>query len=138
LPHNGVFVVPPGVRHAILTCALAEHPRECCGLLLGTSGRAFAAWPARNLAETPTTRYRVDPAEHFAALRYARARGLDVVGAYHSHPRTGAVPSERDLTEALSDFVYVIVGPLSDGRPAPVSAWWLAEGNFVEIRLVPE
>ncbi len=137
----------------MVTCAVAERPCECCGLIVGTAGRAHAVWPARNVAEPPTARYRVDPADHFAALRYARARGLDVIGAYHSHPRTAAVPSERDRHESLTDFVYVIVGPLPSGdaservHPAapvqrvpsvPLTAWWLVDGNFVEIRLVPE
>ncbi len=130
--------MPPGVRDAILTCAVAGSPSECCGLLIGLAGRALAAWPARNVGKPPTTRYQIDPADHFAARHQARARGLHVVGGFHSHPGTSAVPSDIDRREALADFLYVIVGPLHGVPPAPMSGWRLINGNFVEIRLVPE
>jgi proteasome lid subunit RPN8/RPN11 len=65
---------------------------------------------ARNLEESPT-RYLIDPAEHFAAIREARASGLRVMGAYHSHPSSAPEPSETDIAEATGgpDFCYLIV-----------------------------
>lgn len=124
------------MREAILAHARAALPDECCGLLVGTAARISRAWPARNAAEQPDTHYRIDPADHFAALRQARTEGADVVGAYHSHPRSAAQPSERDVAEAFPDFIHVLVGPVAEA--AEVRAWRLVGGNFMEIRLVPE
>ena len=65
---------------------------------------------ARNLA-TDQNRFLIDPKDHFDARREARARGLDVVGFYHSHPGSAPLPSPTDLAEATyPDHLYLIVG----------------------------
>ncbi|MPZ18591.1 MAG: hypothetical protein GEV06_11860 [Luteitalea sp.] len=108
--------------------ARAEWPNECCGLILGTDERIDEAVPARNL-QASSSRFLVDPADHLAAVRRARATGRRVVGAYHSHPNTPPVPSPRDLEEAsYTEFVYLICGPVwqHDQGPIAVRAWRLA------------
>jgi proteasome lid subunit RPN8/RPN11 len=82
------------------------------------------------VAEDRQRRYRIDPADHFAAIRQARATAAEIVGVYHSHPHSAPVPSETDRTEAFESFLFVIVGP-SDTR-----AWRLVAGNFTEVPLV--
>jgi proteasome lid subunit RPN8/RPN11 len=82
------------------------------------------------VADDRQRRYRIDPSDHFAAIRQARATGADVVGAYHSHPASQPVPSETDRAEAFESFLFVIVGP-SNTR-----AWRLLAGNFAEVPLV--
>jgi len=89
---------------------------------------------ARNSAASPLSRYTINPEDHFAAIRAARAAGLEVVGAYHSHPASEAVPSATDRAEAFPHFLFVIV---SLAAPAPaVRGWTLVEGNFASVRLV--
>jgi proteasome lid subunit RPN8/RPN11 len=105
-------------------------PEECCGLLLGTADAIDASVRARNLADDRQRRYRIDPRDHFSAIRKARLLGLEVVGAYHSHPASSAIPSDTDRAEAFDAFVFVIVGP-SETR-----AWRLSSGNFTEVPLV--
>lgn len=112
--------------------AVADAPREACGLLLGLDRDVHHVVPARNVDPSPT-RYTVAPEDHFAAIRTARCLGLVVLGAYHSHPAGAPRPSPSDVAEAASDFAYVIVG-LS---PSPaVTAWCLDDGNFVPLSLV--
>jgi proteasome lid subunit RPN8/RPN11 len=113
--------------------AEAAAPEECCGLLLGTTDLIAVALPARNDAAEPLRRYEINPADHFAAIRQARKLRLDVIGAYHSHPRSEPVPSPTDLNQAFAAFIFVILGP-SDGPR--VRAWRLDEGNFAEVPLV--
>src|SRR5690606_29069832 len=86
-------------RAAIIAHAGREAPRECCGLLIGREGLVENAWPAANLREGEVA-FLVSPEDHFAAIRHARATGRLVIGAYHSHPRSPAVPSATDLEEA--------------------------------------
>ena len=96
---------------AVVAHALAARPDECCGMLVGSSNRIDEAWRARNISDRPATRFLIDPADHFAALKDARRRGLDVVGFYHSHPRSSAEPSATDLSEAsYPDHLFLIVG----------------------------
>jgi len=119
---------------AIVAHALAERPRECCGILLGAGEEIVEAIATVNLA-TSGGRYFIDPKGHIDARRDARQRGLDVVGFYHSHPHSPAAPSARDLAEATyPGHLYLIVS-LSNARPA-VSAYWFTKGNFLEVPLV--
>jgi proteasome lid subunit RPN8/RPN11 len=105
-------------------------PEECCGLLVGSADAVDASVRARNLANDRERRYRIDPRDHFSAIRHARTLGLEVVGAYHSHPESPAIPSETDRAEAFEAFVFVIVGP------SATRAWRLSSGNFTEVPLV--
>jgi proteasome lid subunit RPN8/RPN11 len=117
------------VIDAIIDHARRDAPLECCGLLAARGGVIDAAIPARNLEASPV-KFRIDPADHFAALKRTRAEGCEILGAYHSHPRSPAVPSATDLAEAhYEDFLYVIVS-LAAGQP-DVRAYRLDGGRFV-------
>lgn len=135
----GGFVRVRGeVRAAILDHARRALPDECCGLLIGAAGpgetRVTLAWPARNLRRSPT-RYLVDPADHFAAIRAARRCGLAVVGAYHSHPASAPLPSATDTREADdTELLYVIASPVQ----AAVRAYRLVDGRLRRAEMRPD
>jgi proteasome lid subunit RPN8/RPN11 len=59
----------------LLAHARAEAPRECCGLLIGKGESVVRSLRARNL-DAKATRYLIDPEDHFAAIRSARAERL--------------------------------------------------------------
>lgn len=119
----------------ILAHARATAPEECCGLLVGRGDRVERAAPTRNLRAS-RDRYLVDPVEHFAVRRAARAEGLTVVGAYHSHPGGPLRPSAVDLAEAFEiGFVYVIAGPDPAGRWGRLAAFRFAGEGFAELGL---
>jgi len=90
---------------------------------------------SRNLADQPATRFLIDPADHFAALRTARERGLDVVGFYHSHPASPPEPSARDVAEfSYPDHLYAIVGLQTE--PPEIRLFRFDAGNFRAVALV--
>jgi len=119
------------VLAALKAHAREADPQECCGLLLGTAGQITEAVRATNRAADPGRRYEIDPQDHFAAIREARRRRLEVVGAYHSHPRSEPIPSSTDRAQAFEQFAFLIVGP-----EGAIRAWRFTEGNFVELPLV--
>lgn len=127
--------LPARVAEAIEAHARREQPLECCGLLLGTAVEIVEVVEARNIDARPASRYAIDPEAHFAALRLARSRGLTIVGAYHSHLATPARPSQTDLAEAFSNFVFLIVSLAQPSAPE-LTAWELRDGNFVPVSLV--
>ena len=105
-------------------------------MLIGTGTSVTEAAPARNIAERPT-RFLIDPQDHIDAIRRARQRGLEVVGFYHSHPHSPAVPSETDRAEATyPDLLYLIVS-LKDERPE-LRLFRLTDGNFHELAFVTD
>ena len=94
--------------------------------------RSLRAVRARNLSPHDG-RYEVAPEDHFAALHAARVDGLEVIGAYHSHPASPAEPSDTDRAAAFAGFVFVIASPV----PSPhLRVWELVDGNFTERPLV--
>ena len=128
--------LPNAVREALIAHARKEAPNECCGLLIGKGAAVSECHPARNKVASQS-RFQINPADHFVAIRKARSAGLEVIGAYHSHPGTAALPSASDLAEASDGApVMVIVSLLP---PAPVvRAFLLEKGGSKEIRLVAD
>jgi proteasome lid subunit RPN8/RPN11 len=116
----------------IVAHAVRDSPDECCGLLIGTAERIDTSYPARNLRRSPT-RFLIDPVDHFAAIRFARDRGLSVVGAYHSHPASAPEPSPTDDEEATTrNFLYMIVSPAT----GEVRGFRMADTRLESVRLV--
>lgn len=85
------------------SAARAAHPREACGLLLGTGARIVEARPARNVHPTPETRFEIDPQALIDAHRAARAGGAAILGYFHSHPHGPPHPSATDRECAARD-----------------------------------
>lgn len=56
----------------------------------------------------------------------ARARRLDVLGYYHSHPDHPARPSEYDRNHAWPWYSYVIVS-VKRGEPKDTTSWVLSD-----------
>lgn len=126
--------LPAAVRLALVAHAEREAPNECCGLLIGRGTEIVDAHPARNTVASQT-RFTINPADHFVAVRKARAAGLEVIGAYHSHPATEAVPSVSDIREASEGAPVMLIVSLV---PAPVvRAFMLEPGGSKEIRILP-
>lgn len=110
----------------------AAEPEEGCALLLGTRQGALwrlqRIWPCRNAWPEPSARrqrFAIDPREQLLAQKWARARGLEVLGAAHSHPCSPPLPSSTDQAlTPLRPALMLIRGP--GGR---VRAWWLPEAD---------
>jgi len=97
-------------------------------MLIGSAGAITWAARARNLSENPS-RFLIDPEDHIQARRDARGEGLDVIGFYHSHPRSAAVPSPADLAAAAyPNHLYLIVGLA--GEAADVRLYRFTGGTF--------
>jgi proteasome lid subunit RPN8/RPN11 len=120
---------------AVVAHAREAAPDECCGLLLGRKDAIVEAIRARNIAADPGSGFVIDPADHFGAIRTARARSLEIVGFYHSHPRSAPAPSPRDLAEFnYPDHFYVIVSVRT--TPAEVGLFHFASGTFQPVSFV--
>ncbi len=121
------ILVPAGVADTIGRHAAETYPYECCGALFGDAGSITGMLRLANLtAEGPRSRFLVLPADYRAAETYARERGVELAGFYHSHPDHPARPSQYDLDHAWPFFVYVIVS-VRNGEPAEMTAWRLRE-----------
>ena len=131
-----------------LSAALAEairahgketYPHECCGFLLGAPGEAREIARASNAREdTPQNRYLIPPIEFVRVQRDADARGLDVIGFYHSHPDHPARPSAFDREHAWPGYAYLIAA-VEGGLPGELRGFRFdaPDEPFAEIELDP-
>jgi proteasome lid subunit RPN8/RPN11 len=123
------------------------YPHEGCGLLVGRrEGGRFVVVEAPAAANENTDRpkvwYDLSPAQYARIASDAHARGLDVLGSYHSHPDHPARPSEGDRSRAFGSFVYVIAA-VDKGRYKEMTAWALDDdmafpehsATFVQISI---
>ena len=115
--------------------AREASPTECCGLVGGVNNRAQTVYRLRNVAVNPLVGYEAAPEELFAAQRSMRERGEEILGIYHSHPRSSEpVPSATDVRLAYyPSAIYFIIG-LSAGHEA-LRAFRISErdGRWEEI-----
>lgn len=92
----------------------ASYPNEGGGFLLGEA--QDGAITILDIIEVENTfaeeeqyhRYAMRPQDWMRLEDEADERGLSLVGYYHSHPDSPAIPSEYDREHALPNFVYVI------------------------------
>lgn len=114
----------------IKTHAAKTYPDECCGALVGNTGKSrrivTAVWPIANTAGESSRRFAVSASDYQCAETRARDRGVVLLGFYHSHPDAPATPSPYDLSHAWPNFDYIIVS-VARGRPADITCWRLRE-----------
>ena len=127
--------IPSQVLADIVAHAVAEAPRECCGLLVGAGDSVDESVRTPNI-EPGLTRFLVDPAAQVALMKRLRGTRREILGAYHSHPQSEPVPSPSDIAENFSnDFLCVIVSLLEPQRPI-TRAFRIRSGQVEELEIV--
>lgn len=124
--------LPAEIREAMVAHARFCYPEEACGLLAAdAAGQLRMAITMAN-ADRSSTRYSLDPTEHYRALRYADRRGWELAGVFHSHPDSAPYPSPTDVALAADPtWLYVIVG-LGGPRSPEVRGYWIRDGLVTE------
>ena len=109
-------------------------PLEACGLLAGVQSQVHDIYPASNAARSARL-YTVEPVDLLRADRSAEAAGLSLIGVWHSHTHTPALPSPTDVDQAPDpDWHYVLVS-LSDSEPV-VRSYRIIAGQVEEEPVV--
>ena len=117
---------------AMFKHAAERYPEECCGVMLGHDDTPSGRLVVETLAfdnkreEERQRRYLIEPADMLAAERTARARDMDVVGIYHSHPDHPSQASETDRVHAMPFWSYLIVSCLK-GESVGAQCWRLRD-----------
>lgn len=94
----------------IITHAKEGEPKEVCGWLAGKGNRATRTYPVPNASKTPEHEFRMEPEAQLRAMLEIREASLELTATYHSHPRTPAESSARDLAlRAYPNSFHVIV-----------------------------
>ena len=75
------------------------HPNESCAMLLGTYDNQ--QWNVKkvfltNNMEKSETNFTISPEELLHGHQLAEKKQLELVGVFHSHPNSSAIPSDTD------------------------------------------
>jgi len=100
----------------------AHKPYEACGVLIGTmNGNTAIVEKILPITNSKRTRrsFELDPKEHYDAWNEAEKNEKEIIGVYHTHPVSSAVPSLWDRETMQNDpCVWLIAG--ADGMMAYV------------------
>ncbi|HLH17676.1 MAG TPA: M67 family metallopeptidase [Bryobacteraceae bacterium] len=112
---------------AMVSHARKTYPNECCGAMLGVIEdgvkTVHEALPLENaFAGAQAARYELRPEDLLAADRAARARNMDLIGIYHSHPDCDAYFSETDLKNSCPWYSFVVLS-IRNGEFHHANSW---------------
>lgn len=119
--------------HAQITAHLeSTFPNEGGGFLLGDINGADRTLREIRIEENTFDteeqyhRYLMETGAFTKAEDYADDNGLTLIGYFHSHPDSPAIPSEYDRVHALPNFLYLIIS-VQSGSTAHSKLWLLTE-----------
>lgn len=106
-----------------------DAPLETCGYLLGVDGTVTENYPMTN-SDHSAEHFSFDAREQFAALRYARGKGLAILANWHSHPASPSRPSAEDLRLANDPSISYAILSLHNG--ICLNSFRILNGEVVE------
>ena len=124
-------IITESTYQSILAQARKDAPVESCGYLLGTDKEtATENYPMTNIDHSEE-HFSFDPKEQFAVLKYAREKGLKIVGNWHSHPASPSRPSEEDKRLAYDHNILYFILSLAEEKPV-LNAFRIEGGEVKE------
>ncbi|MBE2268874.1 MAG: Mov34/MPN/PAD-1 family protein [Anaerolinea sp.] len=124
------IILDRALQRRIFAHLQATYPNEGGGFLLGTQTgdvvRITETISIDNVFEAAEQyhRYAMTPLDWARLEDEADARGLTLVGYYHSHPDSPAIPSVYDRDHALPHFSYLIT-QVQNREAVDMRAWRL-------------
>src|SRR5438105_515683 len=94
------LIIPNADLDQIIDHARSEYPYEACGLIGGQNGQAEAITPVPNASLSPQSSFEMERQAMVDTIIAFQRAGLEVIGIYHSHPASAAIPSDSDVAQA--------------------------------------
>ncbi len=123
-------------REAMVATAIRALPNEGCGLLVGRPDEVVEVVASPNVADSARV-YEIDPRVLLRTFRDAEARGLEVIGVFHSHTHSAAYPSPTDVAQAPDPSWHYVLVSLVDAA-SDVRSYRIVEGAISEEDLALE
>lgn len=106
------FTISENAAENLKKEALLSFPNETCGILAGRKENNFISKivPLIN-GEKCDSRYNFEanPLEFYIFEKQLKKLNLEIIGFYHSHPQSRAVPSKKDEKFMIPNLLYAII-----------------------------
>ena len=129
--------IPKNIIEELIAQAQKDAPNESCGYLLGIpstggdgGGLVTENYWMENIDHS-SEHFSFAPKDQFAALRYAREKGLKILANWHSHPASPSRPSQEDLRLANDPTIRYAILSLLDGQPR-LNSFKILSGEVVD------
>jgi len=121
-------------KDKLVTHAISEQPSESCAMLFGK--KVGDNWNVKEVFLTQNidysqTNFTISPEELLKGYQIAEKNQLEVVGIFHSHPNSDAIPSNTDKKFMQNNPVpWIIFSGVSNDLKA-----YLLDSTIVEIQI---
>ena len=121
-------------KDELVTHAIEQQPSESCAMLLGT--KVDGIWNVEEIFLTQNidnsqTNFTISPEELLKGYQLAEKMHLELVGVFHSHPNSDAVPSSTDKKFMQNNPVpWIIFSGVNNSLKA-----YLLDSDLVEISI---
>ncbi len=104
-----VIRIPAAMYAEMVAHVVAGYPNETCGLLASKDGQVVKNYPTTNAAEHPDDFSIIDPEDLRRIFEDIDTYDGQDYAYYHSHPKSEAYPSRRDIEFARYNKLYYII-----------------------------
>ena len=121
-------------KNKLVTHAISEQPSESCAMLfgkkVGDNWNVKEVFLTQNIDDSQTN-FTISPEELLKGYQIAEKNQLEVVGIFHSHPNSDAIPSNTDKKFMQNNPVpWIIFSGVSNDLKA-----YLLDSTIVEIQI---
>ena len=119
-------------KDKLITYAIERQPNESCAMLLGE--KIDDAWNVKEVFLTENidkshTNFTISPEELLKGYQLAEKMHLELVGVFHSHPNSNAIPSSTDKKFMQNNPVpWIIFSGVNNDLKA-----YLLDSDVIEI-----
>ncbi len=121
-------------KDKLVAHAIEQQPNESCAMLLGK--KVDNDWNVKEVFLTENidnsqTNFTISPEELLRGYQLAEKMQLELVGVFHSHPNSDAIPSSTDKKFMQNNPVpWIIFSGVNNNLKA-----YLLDSNIIEIQI---
>ena len=121
-------------KDKLVTHAISEQPSESCAMLfgkkVGDNWNVKEVFLTQNIDDSQTN-FTISPEELLKGYQIAEKNQLEVVGIFHSHPDSDAIPSNTDKKFMQNNPVpWIIFSGVNNDLKA-----YLLDSTIIEIQI---
>ena len=121
-------------KDKLVTHAISEQPGESCAMLfgkkVGDNWNVKEVFLTQNIDDSQTN-FTISPEELLKGYQIAEKNQLEVVGIFHSHPNSDAIPSNTDKKFMQNNPVpWIIFSGVNNDLKA-----YLLDSTIIEIQI---
>ena len=108
-----------------------QKPKESCALLFGKDNQVLDLFLTENIEKSPVN-FTISNEQLIEGYKTAEEKKMEVIGIFHSHPKSDAYPSNTDKEFMQSNpVVWIIYSGINKNFKA-----FLLESDIIEIPII--